>query len=140
MLSPDDFYKLAMLQHMLSPRDGSSRTGMLGHPIGTLEDHVELLLAIATKRQPRPAGIPKDWIAKPSRKHEGMRYIDPKNSNNTVRTSPGNARSLFPESRRPYVVRQKHGKFYDKDGRVVPKNSPDAHVHPGDFDFERSGK
>lgn len=60
----------------------------------------------------RPGGIPRDWIAKPTRKGAGMRYINPENPHDHVRVMPGEPNSPHPAQQRPYVKRMKDGLAY----------------------------
>ncbi len=80
-------------------------------------------------------GIPKSWTAKPSKKGGGVQYVDPKNPHNRVRVMPGKPSSPNIAQRKPYVKKQINGKFYDKNGKVVPGGSRDAHIPLDDFKF-----
>lgn len=77
--------------------------------------------------------LPKDWIAKPSKKGGGIEYINPKNSYDRVRSMPGNPNSPNVAQQKPYVVRQINGRFYDKNGNVVSGKSPEAHIPSNEF-------
>jgi RHS repeat-associated protein len=82
----------------------------------------------------RPAGVPADWIAKPSKTGGGTRFVDPKNPHNSVRVMPGDdPNSPFPNSRQPYVRHLRDGQSLDVNGNVVPKNTPEAHIPAKDF-------
>jgi hypothetical protein len=41
---------------------------------------------------------------------------------------PGNPKSPNPAQQQPYMKRQNNGKLYDKSGKEVPGDSPDAHL------------
>ncbi len=81
----------------------------------------------------RPRGVPKDWIAKPSKNGGGTRWVDPKNPHHSVRVMPGDPNSPYPNSRQPYVRITRDGQSVDVSGNVVPKNTPDAHIPFKDF-------
>ena len=83
----------------------------------------------------RPKGVPSDWIAKPSKTGGGTRFVDPANSHNSVRVMPGDPKSPFPNSQRPYVRHLKDGQSLDVNGNVVPKNTPEAHIPLEDFEW-----
>lgn len=81
----------------------------------------------------RPKGVPADWVAKPSKTGGGTRFVDPANPHNSVRVMPGDPKSPFPNSQRPYVRHLKDGQSLDVNGNVVPKNTPEAHIPLEDF-------
>src|SRR6185437_1219103 len=54
----------------------------------------------------KPAGIPDNWIERPSRKLGGKVYINPINRNDCVRVMPANLASRYPTQRQPYVIDQ----------------------------------
>lgn len=81
----------------------------------------------------RPKGVPADWVAKPSKTGDGTRFVDPANPHNSVRVMPGDPKSPFPNSQRPYVRHLKDGQSLDVNGNVVPKNTPEAHIPLEDF-------
>ena len=67
----------------------------------------------------RPEWIPENWIAKPSRSGNGIKYLNPDNPNDNIRIMPGNPNSRFPSQRKPYVKRQKNGALVDSNGNRV---------------------
>jgi hypothetical protein len=83
----------------------------------------------------RPGGIPSHWIAKPTRKGGGMRYVNPANPHDQVRVMPGEPNSPHPAQQRPYVKRMKDGAAYDAAGQVVDPRSAKAHIPLQDFRF-----
>ena len=38
-------------------------------------------------------------------------------------------------TQKPYVKRQVDGNFYDKNGNIIPRNSPEAHIPLQEFKF-----
>ena len=50
LLSYRDYATLTMLQRNLSPYDGNPRSGVVGNPIGTLDDHVDLAIRLSILR------------------------------------------------------------------------------------------
>ena len=87
----------------------------------------------------RSAGIPENWIVKPSKTGGGIRFIDPENPHNSVRLMPGDPNSPYPNSRMPYVRWLRNGKSLDANGNIVPKNSPDAHIPINSFQYSSGG-
>ncbi|MCH9621387.1 MAG: hypothetical protein S4CHLAM20_08070 [Chlamydiia bacterium] len=85
---------------------------------------------------PRPKGIPKDYLVKITDTGAGMKYINPKNSNFSIRIMPGKIHSKYRHQRRPYVIHMKHGKTIDKFGNVVNKKTPEAHIPLEEFVYE----
>lgn len=85
------------------------------------------------KGMTRPKGVPYSWVAKPSKKGGGTRFVDPANPHNSVRVMPGDPKSPFPHSQKPYVRHLKGGQSLDVNGNVVPKNTPEAHIPLDDF-------
>ena len=84
----------------------------------------------------RPGGIPHHWIAKPTRKGSGMRYINPEK-----RPRPGARHVREPNSphqaqQTPYVKRMKDGLAYDAAGRKVDPRSAEAHIPLRGFRFK----
>ncbi len=88
----------------------------------------------------KPAGIPDHWIERPSRKKGGMKWSDPNNGNNAVRSMPGDPDSPFPHQQIPYIKDQ-NGDFRDVDGNPIggpdPGKSPEAHIPASSFKFKR---
>jgi len=83
----------------------------------------------------RPPGVPDGWRIKPSRRSGGVRFVDPKNPHNSVRVMPGDPKSPYPNSQRPYVRWQRDGQALDGHGDPVPRTSPDAHIPLDDFEY-----
>jgi hypothetical protein len=84
----------------------------------------------------RPGGIPHHWIAKPTRKGSGTRFINPENPHDQVRVMPGEPNSPHPAQQTPYVKRMKDGSAYDAAGRKVDSRSAEAHIPLRDFRFK----
>jgi hypothetical protein len=88
----------------------------------------------------KPAGIPNDWVEKPTRKKGGAQWFDPNNSNNVVRSMPADPNSPYSHQQVPYTIDQ-DGSFRDVDGNVIlgsdPGSTPDAHIPTKDFKFKR---
>ena len=72
----------------------------------------------------RPKDIPKNWRVKPGKNPNDKVYYDPKNPRNNTRISPGGKNKEKPQ---PFRKDLRDGKYRDKDGNVVPKNSKEAH-------------
>jgi RHS repeat-associated protein len=89
---------------------------------------------------PKPAGIPDNWIEKPSDKGGGTEYVNPENPNDRVRTMPGDPNSPNPSQQKPYVVDQ-NGGYRDVNGNPIPGpkpgQTPEAHIPYDDFKFKR---
>ncbi len=80
----------------------------------------------------RPGGTPEHWIAKPTKKGGGVRYINPANPHDHVRVMPGDPNSPHPARQGPYVKRTKDGVAYDATGRAVgPRSAGGSHPAPG---------
>ena len=84
----------------------------------------------------RPGGTPRHWIAKPTRKGGGIRYINPANPHDQVRVMPGDPNSPHPVQQTPYVKRMKDGAAYDAAGQVVDARSAEAHIPLRGFRFK----
>jgi RHS repeat-associated protein len=77
----------------------------------------------------RPNDTPADWGSSPTRKNGGRIWKDPTNpKGNHDRVMPGDPKSPWPAQRKPYLKRCRDGKFRDKDGNPVDRNSPEAHI------------
>jgi hypothetical protein len=72
---------------------------------------------------PKPAGIPDDWIVRPTEKGGGTAYVNPANPNDRVRVMPGDPDSPFPMRRVPYVIDQQGG-YRDVNGSPIPGTQP----------------
>ena len=108
-----------------------------GRGIGKIVDGVMSLFrkSDVVSKIPKPKGIPDDYVIKPSKKGGGTQYVNPNNPHDRVRAMPGNPKSPNPSQQTPYVKRQVDGKFLDKDGNVVPGDSPEAHIPFDQFNF-----
>jgi hypothetical protein len=77
----------------------------------------------------KPAGIPDNWVEKPSNKGGGTVYQDPNNPHNSIRVMPGNPNSPNPAQQKPYVIYRHNGITYDVNGLSLPNSSVvDAHI------------
>jgi hypothetical protein len=89
---------------------------------------------------PKPAGIPDNWVEKPTRIEGGMEYINPSNPNDRVRVMPGDPGSRYVSQRRPYVIDQ-NGSYRDVNGSPIlgpaPARTPEAHIPYERFRFRR---
>ena len=89
---------------------------------------------------PKPAGIPDNWIERPTRTGDGMEYVNPSNPNDRVRVMPGNPNGRYLNQRRPYVIDQS-GWFRDVNGNPIlgpaPGRTPEAHIPYERFRFRR---
>jgi hypothetical protein len=101
--------------------------------IGVAYDEFASGYRFAARGMTRPKGVPADWVAKPSKTGGGTRFVDPANPHNSVRVMPGDPKSPFPNSQKPYVRHLKDGQSLDVNGNVVPKNTPEAHIPLEDF-------
>jgi hypothetical protein len=81
----------------------------------------------------RPGAVPRHWIARPTRRGGGTRYINPANPHDQVRVMPGDPNRPHPAQQGPYVKRTKDGLTYDAEGRTVDPRSPKAHIPLRDF-------
>lgn len=80
--------------------------------------------------------IPDNWRIKPTNEPGGVKYVDPRNSGNSVRIMPGNSRSPYPNSCQPYVRWDKNGRALDVNGKFVPVRSLESHIPLEDFGFK----
>ncbi|MCB1107108.1 MAG: hypothetical protein KDK76_03325, partial [Chlamydiia bacterium] len=94
------------------------------------------------KTFPRPKGVPSNWEASISRKNGGMRYRlkipgkdDAFELGVEVRVMPGNPNAKWPSQKQPYVMHNSNGKFLDKHGNIVLRDSEPAHIPLGEYDF-----
>ena len=85
----------------------------------------------------RPEGVPKDWVAKPTEKGDGVVYEKPGSKGGTyVKVQKGNPNSSNSGQRYDNVRVTKDGKSLDKNGNVVPKKSQESHIPVKDFKFD----
>ncbi|MGX2029945.1 PKD domain-containing protein [Methylocaldum gracile] len=82
-----------------------------------------------------PAGLPPDWILKPTKKGGGLQCINPNNPHERFRFMPGNPNSPNPAQQKPYFKYTKDGTAYDINGNPVNTNSPEAHIPINEFKF-----
>jgi|GEM_PF-2446811 len=82
---------------------------------------------------PRPKGIPNNFIATFSDRGCGMKYIHPNNPHISIRVMPGKPYSPMPYQRNPYVIQKRDGKAFDRYGRLVPHEAPEAHIPFDEF-------
>ncbi len=83
----------------------------------------------------RPSGVPQDWKAAPT-SGGGTKWTDPNNKQNQVRWGP--PRQGRNDDPAGYYKQQINGRFYDKDGHLLPEGSraeAAAHIAPKDFTF-----
>lgn len=76
----------------------------------------------------RPKSIPENFKVSISEKNGGMKYTNPDNPHDFFRVMPGDPYSAHAVQQKPYVVRQKDGKYLNKKGKVVEKHSNDSHI------------
>ncbi len=92
--------------------------------------------------------LPDSWGATPSKvrvdsvarspKPQGIVYKHPSNKNDSVRFMPGEPSSVFKNQKEPYVIVQKDGRFFDKNGKVLKGNKgEEAHIPLDEFDFRK---
>jgi hypothetical protein len=84
----------------------------------------------------RPDGVPEDWEEKPSKKGEGVKYIDPKDKGTYVRIQRGKPKSTNAGQKYDNVRWQKNGQSLDKNGNPVKKQSQESHILLKDFKFK----
>jgi len=83
----------------------------------------------------RPEGIPEIYKVKISSDGAGIKYVHPQNDQTYVRVMPGKPHSMNPMQQKPYVVQMKNGLTLDKNGKVVNRKSPDAHIPLEEFRY-----
>jgi len=88
----------------------------------------------------KPAGVPDHWIEKPSDIGVGMKWSNPGNRNDVVRSMPPDPASPFPHQQVPYIVDQ-FGGYRDVEGNQLagssPRKTPEAHIPTDRFIFKR---
>ena len=84
----------------------------------------------------RPEGVPKDWVAIPTKSGKGTIYQHPTEKGTYVKVEKGNPNSSQPGQRYDNVRIQKNGKSYDKDGNIVPRRSKESHIPIEEFNPE----
>ena len=98
----------------------------------------ELINETGIQTFPRPNGIPENYFVTISDKGAGMKYVNPQNTHTYVRIMPGKSHSPFPYQQKPYVNQRINGKSLDKNGSVVPNESPEAHIPLEEFVYRRA--
>lgn len=86
----------------------------------------------------RPQGIPKNWTSSATRTEGGTMYRNPTSPNETVRVMPGNSKSPYPNSQKPYVRQtDSSGKFLDANGKPGGRNTEETHIPLDKFRFRQ---
>ena len=93
----------------------------------------ELIHQAGIKTFPRPQGIPDNFKIKISDTGAGMKYVHPIDEGTYVRIMPGKPHSPNPYQQKPYVCRLKNGKCLDKNGNMVNRKDPAAHIPLDEF-------
>jgi tetratricopeptide (TPR) repeat protein len=93
----------------------------------------DLIHRAGVRTFPRPEGIPANFRVKISNGGAGMLYVHPKHTHTSVRVMPGKPNSPFPHQQETYVIQMKNGKILDKNNKVVPTDSPEAHIPIKEF-------
>ena len=79
-------------------------------------------------------GIPASWSLGKSKKGGGVVYKKPNSIGTDIRIMPGNPRSPYPTSRKPYVKIKRDGRWLDRNGSPLPSDkNPDAHIPLDEF-------
>lgn len=79
----------------------------------------------------RPSFVPKNWVAKPSNKGTGTKFVDPNNPHNSVRLEPAKPGSSNPGQQSDYMVVTKNGQTLDANGNPVARQSLESHIPQG---------
>ncbi|MEN9654288.1 MAG: hypothetical protein RL235_400 [Chlamydiota bacterium] len=82
---------------------------------------------------PRPEAIPENYIVRITDRGAGMEYVHPMNTHLSVRVMPGKPHSPYSHQQKPYVIQMKDGKAFDRQGNLVPHESPEAHIPIDEF-------
>jgi hypothetical protein len=86
---------------------------------------------------PRPKGVPKDWIQKPTKYDNGTMYEKPGSGGKTkVRIMKGNPDAVSKGQRRDYVRWEVDDKSLDKYGNFVKGASKESHIPLEEFEFK----
>lgn len=93
----------------------------------------ELIHELGIPTFPKPKGIPEEFLVMVSDRGAGIEYVHPTNTHIRVRVMPGKIHSPNPSQQRPYVVQQKDGKAFDKQGNFVPLEKPESHIPLEEF-------
>ena len=92
---------------------------------GEVREHIH---SVGYKTFPRPKEALKNFRVMVTDKGAGMNYVHPDHGHTSIRVMPGKPHSPHPHQRFPYVIHKVDGKFFDKFGKVVLENSPEAHI------------
>ena len=82
---------------------------------------------------PRPKGIPQNYVVSISETGAGMRYTDPIDTGTSIRVMPGKPHSPNLSQQKPYVIQQVKGRAFDRNGKFVSPDSPEAHIPIQEF-------
>jgi RHS repeat-associated protein len=88
-------------------------------------------------------GIPKNWLVKPEKNGEGIKFYDPANAaNNHVRVSPGEYANQYPTKQVPNVKWYKNGSPMDVNGNSIRSSTgqgqntlPEVHIPYDKFKY-----
>jgi tetratricopeptide (TPR) repeat protein len=84
----------------------------------------------------KPVGIPENYLVRITEKGAGMEYFDPINPKTSIRVMPGVPHSPNPRQQVPYVVQTKKGKTFDRWGKEVSSDAPEAHIPLCEFVYK----
>jgi hypothetical protein len=97
----------------------------------------ELIHQAGIKTFPRPPGIPENYRVKISDNGAGMKYVHPTDEGTYIRVTPGKPHSPFPYQQKPYVSHLRNGNFLDKNGNIVGRKDPAAHIPVEEFVYRK---
>ncbi len=84
----------------------------------------------------RPEGIPENSLTRYSDKGCGITYLDPANPKyNYDRLMPGKPHSPNPKQQQPYIIQMRNGQCLNIEGKIVPRDSTQAHISPEEYVF-----
>ena len=95
----------------------------------------ELIHQAGINTFPRPVSIPENFRVKITNDGAGIKYVHPNNEQTYIRIMPGKPHSRNAAQQKPYVTWMKNGETLDKNGNVVNKRSPEAHIPLEDFKY-----
>ena len=87
-----------------------------------------------------PEGVPDNWIIKIPDKGDGLKYVNPNNPHEYIRSMKGNPNNPNPSSQKAYIAWHSHGKRLDVNGNPVDKCTPEAHIDPNKFIYLKGNK
>ncbi|WP_194847230.1 tetratricopeptide repeat protein [Candidatus Neptunochlamydia vexilliferae] len=102
----------------------------------------KVLHHLGYRTPPRPKKIPRDVVAKFSKKGGGIRYVKPGTTENQaiyIRVMPGNPKSPNLVQRKPYVIQRYGKKALSRDGRLVEMESNKKIIHIPLEEYEFKG-